>query len=193
MFQVLCRQSKGEPNRFSVVSKQLRRWISRKPFRNYDGKGENLYFKRHIARVIDSWKLKEFENWLIEKKKIEVKDFWNRFFILYYLLYSIYSNKQSFRSNVRPVRFLRLGYFFAPCKELLVCAHAYTHAHARHEPVRYIVRKPSRPRRWDIRSRNMRQDEKYAVVSRGEIAVRIVACYPAKIPTMYIVLANEIQ
>lgn len=189
MFQVLCRQSKGKPNRFSVVSKQLRRWISRKPFRNYDGKGENLYFKRHIARVIDSWKLKEFENWLISLKKEDRSERFleSSFFILYYLLYSIYSNKQSFRSNVRPVRFLRLGYFFAPCKGLLVCAHA------RHEPVRYIVRKPSRPRRWDIRSRNMRQDEKYAVVSRGEIAVRIVACYPAKIPTMYIVLANEIQ
>lgn len=36
---------------------------------------------------------------------------------------------------------------------------------------------------WKIRGR----------IFRDEIAVRIVACYPAKIPTMYIVPANEIQ
>lgn len=89
MFQVLCRQSKGEPNRFSVVSKQLRRWISRKPFRNYDGKGENLYFKRHIARVIDSRKLKEFENWLISlKKKDRSERFLESFF--YIILFVIF-------------------------------------------------------------------------------------------------------
>lgn len=86
MFQVLCRQSKGEPNRFSVVSKQLRRWISRKPFRNYDGKGENLYFKRHIARVIDSWKLKEFENWLISLKKKRSKWKISGIVFLYYII-----------------------------------------------------------------------------------------------------------
>lgn len=140
MFQVLCRQSKGEPNRFSVVSKQLRRWISRKPFRNYDGKGENLYFKRHIARVIDSWKLKEFENWLIslKKKKIEVKDFWNRLFLYYIICYIRFIRISSrFDPTCGPYVFYDSVISLPPVRS---CLYARTHTHMHtHDTSQFVI------------------------------------------------------
>lgn len=145
---MLCRQRKGgKSNRFSVVSRQpkLRRWISRNPFRN------STVEKVKICTLDRSRKLQEFVKWLNSKKRkkrIETKIF-----------------EMVFAFNVQPVCFLR---FLCKRKSFFASrAHTHTYArtrHARHEPVRYVVRKLSRPRRWDIRSRNMRQDEKYAVV-----------------------------